>query len=233
MKKFIVFILFGFLMYSSVRYSDTVYRFYIRTYYNHFYTEDELVKKGWALYDDGKYEKLREYLGPLLDIYVWNNELKRIAGLNYIKLGEPVRGAEIYASSFENGSGESADLMKVLKILFQSGNYGEVVFFYDKNLMRNNVNTAFYYGASLYHLGRNRESLSSLMFARANGFIGDEIDYYTGLALESEGRLKEAAAMLRSAHETNSYNKDIRKALIRVYRKSGDYWMAELLLRKR
>lgn len=233
MKKLFIFVLFGALMFVSVKYSGTVYRFYIKTYYNHFYTEDELVKKGWALYDDGKHEKLRDYVEPLLDIYVWNNELKRIAGLNYIKLGEPVKGAEIFASSFENGGGETADLMKILKILYQSGNYGEVVFFYDKNLMRTNVNTAFYYGASLYHIGRNREAFSSLMFARENGFIGDQIDYYTGLVLENEGKLKEAADMLRSAYNTNSYDKEIKKALIRVYSKSGDYEMAELLLRKR
>lgn len=233
MKKVLLFIIFAVLIFISVRYSGTVHRFYVKTYYDHFYTEDELVKKGWALYDDGNHEKLRDYLKPLLEIYVWNNELKRIAGLNYIKLGEADRGAELFASSFENGGGESTDLMKVLKILFQGGNYGEVIYFYDKNVMRKNVNAAFYYGASLYRVGRNSESLKSLVFARENGFIGEEIDYYTGLALESEGKLKEASEMLRAAYDANIYDKEFKKALIRIYRKTGEFEKAEYILRKR
>ncbi len=233
MKKILLIILFGALIFVSVRYSTAVNRFYLTSYYNYFYTEKDLVKKGWALYDDGKYKKLHDFLEPLLDIYVANNELKQIAGLNYIKLGEPVKGAELFASSFENGVSETADLVKIIKILFQSGNYGDVVFFYDRNLMRTNVNTAFYYGASLYHVGRNKESLRSLMSARENGFIGEEIDYYTGVALEGEGRLKEASEMLRASYEADRYNKENKKALIRVYRKNGEFEKAEYILRRR
>lgn len=220
-------------MFVSIRHSDTVYRFYIKTYYNFFYTEEELVKKGWMLYDDNKHEKLQYYLEPLLDIYVLNNELKQIAALNYIKLGDPVKGAELFAASFENGGGETSDLGKIIKILFQSGNYGEVIFFYDKKIMRENVNTSFYYGASLYIVGRNKESLDSLLYARKSGFIGDEIDYYTGLALEREGRFTDAAEMLKSSYEVNRYNSEVKKALIRVYRKTGEFDKAEYILRMR
>lgn len=233
MKKLLIFILFGILMFVSIRYSGLVNRFYLQTYYEFLYSEDDIVKKSWKLYDDGKHEKLRDFIEPVLDIYVLNNELKRIAGLNYIKLGESVRGAELFASSFENGGGESGDLMKVMKILFQSGNYGEVVFFYDRNILRTNVNTAFYYGASLYQIGRNEEALKSLIVAKDNGYIGDEIDYYTGLVLEKDGRLSDAVKMYRSAYETNRYNKEIKKALIRAYKKSGNFEMAEIILRKK
>lgn len=233
MKKFLVLVLFGILMFVSVKYSRIVYRFYVKTYYSYFYNEDQLVKKGWALYDDGKYKELDKYLKPLLEIYVWNNELKRIAGLNYVQLGEPAKGAEFFASSYENGGGESPELMKMLKILFRGGHYGDVIYFYDKDLMRANVNTSFYYGASLYHAGRYSEALKSLMFARANGFIGEEIDYYTGLTLEKEGKIKEAEIMLLAAYRANSYDNEIKKALIRVYRKSGEFEKAEYLLRKR
>lgn len=233
MKKLLIIIVFGALMFISVRYSGIVYRFYIKTYYSYFYTEDELVKKGWALYDDAEYKKLHDFVEPLLEIYVSNNEFKQIAGLNYIKLGEPVKGAELFASSFENGGGETADIIKILKILFQSGNYGEVVFFYDKNIMRVNVNAAFYYGASLYHLGRNRESLISLLSARNNGFIGEEIDYYTGLALENDGKLKEAAEMFEAAYNADKFNKEYKKSLIGIYRKNGEFEKAEYILRRK
>ncbi len=232
MKKLLILLIFIPLMYVSYRYSGMVNRFYLKGYYNLFYTEDEIVQKSWELYDDGKYEKLESFLNPLLNIYISNNEIKRIAGLNYVKLNDPIRGAELFASSFENGGGESADIIKIIKILFQAGHYGEVVFFYDKNLMRTNVNAAFYYGVSLYHIGRYDESLKSLVYAAENGFIGEEIDYYTGINLEKLGRLTEALAMLKSAHEKNMRNKDIKIALIRVYRKTGDFEMAESLLRK-
>ncbi|HRX46148.1 MAG TPA: hypothetical protein P5120_01400 [Spirochaetota bacterium] len=233
MKKIILIILFSAIMFVSVRYSGIVYRFYLKTYYNYFYTEEELVKKGWALYDDGEYEKLHDYLTPVLDIYITNTEFKQIAGLNYIKMGEPVKGAEYFAASFENGGSETADIIKIIKILFKNENYGEVVFFYDRKLMLENVNTAFYYGASLYHVGRNKEAFMSLMSARKNGFIGEEIDYYTGLALEGEGRLKEASDMLFASYKADSYNIETRKALIRVYRKNSEFEKAEYILRRR
>ncbi len=234
MKKFLVIvILFTGLMLVSVAYSGRVYRFYIKFYYNIFYSEDEIVKKGWELYDGGRYNELHDFIEPILEVYVWNNDIKKIAGLNFIKLGEPLKGADLYASSFENGNGESGELIKVLRILFRNGDYGEIVYFYDRNILRNNVNVAFYYGASLYYQGRSGESLESLAYARENGFIGEEIDYYTGLAYEKEGRLKEAAYMLQKAYNSNRYNKDIKSALIRVYRQKGDFEMAEMVIRKK
>lgn len=225
--------LFGTLMFLSIRHSGIVYRFYLKTYYSFFYTEDKLVKKGWVLYDNGQHKELSDFLEPVLDIYIYNNELKQIAGLNFIKLGEPLKGAELFAASFENGGKETPDLVKILKILFSNGSYGEVVFFYDRNIMRTNVNTAFYYGASLYYLGRNKDALNSLFFARENGYIGEEIDYYTGLVLENEGRSKEASEILKAAYEASKYNKEIKKALIRIYRKTGEFEKAEYILRKR
>ena len=233
MKKFLILVLFALLMFVSYRYSGIVHRFYLKSYYNYMYTEDELVKKAWTMYDDGEYRKLEGFLEPLLDIYIWNNELKRVAGLNYIKLDEPVKGAELFASSFENGAGESADLMKVLKILFQDGSYGEVISFYDRNIMRGNANCAFYYGASLYNLSRFEEARRNLDFARAGGFIGDEIDYYTGVNYEELGDMQNAALFLRSAYDMNRQNRDAKSALIRVYRKTGEFEKAEVLLRTR
>jgi len=233
MKKLLIIIVFGSIIFISVRYSGIVYRFYIKTYYSYFYTEEELVKKGWALYDAAEYRKLQDFVEPLLAIYVSNNEFKQIAGLNYIKLGEPVKGAELFASAFENGGGETAEIIKILKILFQNGNYGEVVSFYDKNIMRTNVNAAFYYGASLFHLGRNKESLNSLLSARNNGFIGEEIDYYTGLVFENENKLKEAAEMFEAAYNYDKFNKENKKSLIRIYKKIGEFEKAEYILRKK
>jgi len=233
MKKFLVTICCALFIFLSYKYNVQFYKFYIKTYYTKFYSEDEIVKKAWDLYYDAKYKELKKFLDRAMSAYLLNNELKMIAGLNYIKLGDASRGAEIFASSFENGIKENNEIPKIIKILFQDKYYDEILYFYDKNIMRNNVNCAFYYGASLYQKNRYKEAMDILLYAKKNGFIGDEIDYYTGITFEALGNLKDAETLLESAYESNKYNKEIKASLLRVYRKNKNFEKAETLLRRR
>jgi len=133
----------------------------------------------------------------------------------------------------ENGSIQLDELMKILESLFENKYYGEIIYFYDKNILRNNANCAFYYGASLYHSNRYSEAIQTLNFSRANGYRGDRIDFYSGITLEKMGKFDEAEKLLLSAYNANPYDRDIKKALVDLYRKTKQFDKAEYLLRKK
>ncbi|HPD79368.1 MAG TPA: hypothetical protein PLH88_13210, partial [Spirochaetota bacterium] len=184
MKKFLLIVIIVAIIAFSYKESFLVHRFYVKSFYTIFYTEEGVVQKAWELYNKGEYRRLEKFLDRVTEVYLTNNELKKIAGLNYIKLGQKEKGAELIASSMENGSIQLDELMKILESLFENKYYGEIIYFYDKNILRNNANCAFYYGASLYHSNRYSEAIQTLNFSRANGYRGDRIDFYSGITLE-------------------------------------------------
>jgi tetratricopeptide (TPR) repeat protein len=190
--------------------------------------------KAKELYSSGQHEELQKYLEPLLTVYSYDYELKQIAGLNYIKLGHELEGAELFASSINNGGiTEGRELVHVVRILFRNDHFGDIRSFYDKGVMISDVNMSFYYGASLYHEGRNREALERLRYAYKNGFTGFEIDYYIGLVLENMEKLSEAAVFMEKAYYANRRHRDIKISLIRIYRKAGRMEEAEVIFRRK
>jgi tetratricopeptide (TPR) repeat protein len=233
MKKFLLIVIIVAIIAFSYKESFLVHRFYVKSFYTIFYTEEGVVQKAWELYNKGEYRRLEKFLDRVTEVYLTNNELKKIAGLNYIKLGQKEKGAELIASSMENGSIQLDELMKILESLFENKYYGEIIYFYDKNILRNNANCAFYYGASLYHSNRYSEAIQTLNFSRANGYRGDRIDFYSGITPEKMGKFDEAEKLLLSAYNANPYDRDIKKALVDLYRKTKQFDKAEYLLRKK
>jgi tetratricopeptide (TPR) repeat protein len=197
------------------------------------YTENELVTKAQAMYDKKMYKDLENFLEPLVVIYPENDVFKKIAAFNYLQRGDALRGAELFAGIAENSVEESRTLEEILKNLYYNGNYSDLLYFYDRKIMINNVNTAFYYGVSLYKKGRYDESYKSLIYAKNNTFMLPELYFYIGLNLDKKGKTGESLSYIKTAYESDRFNKDYKKALIDLYRKSGLFKEAELLLRSR
>jgi hypothetical protein len=234
MKKFMLILLIGAAtVFISYKYSARVYIYYLRIYYDKMYTQNELLIKSADLYDKKEYAELEDFLKPIILIYPDNNEFKKMAAYNYLQLGDSVRSAEIFAGIADGSIEENRTLEEILKKLYYSGNYGDLLYFYDKKIMLNNVNTAFYYGVSLFKKGRYDESYKSLIIARSNTFMLPELSYYIGLNLDKAGKPGESLAYIKSAFESDKANKDYKKALIENYRKLGLFKEAEILVRSR
>jgi len=234
MKKFMLLLLiFSATIYVSYKYSGRVYINYLRIYYTRFYTEDELLLKSKEKFEKKQFKDLESFLKPLLVIYPDNNEFKKIAAFNYLKLGDTLKSSEIFAGISVDSIEENRNLEEILKNLYSSGNYGDLLFFYDKKVMINNVNTAMYYGISLYRYGRYDESYKSLMFAKNNTFMLPELYFYIGLNLDKKGKTMESIEYIKTAYEADRFNQTYKKTLIDIYRKSGLHKEAEVLLRRR
>ncbi len=224
---------FSALIFVSYRYSSKVYYNYLSLYYHKMYTEKELLLKAAGMYDKKKYKELDNFLNPLIIIYPDNNEFKKIAAFNYLQMGDSVRGAELFAATADGSVEESRTLEEILKNLYYSGNYGDLLYFYDKKIMMNNVNTALYYGVALFKKGRYDESYKSLLYAKNNTFMLPELSFYIGLNLDKQGKVEEATAYVKNAYESDKFNQTYKKALIDLYRKTGFYREAETLLRRK
>jgi len=232
-KLLVILVFFSTLMFISFKYSARVYVNYLKIYYNKFYTEEELIQKAENIYDKKKYNELEGFLNPLMVIYPANDDFKRIAAFNYLKLGNAIRGAELLSGISGDSIEENRSLEEILKSLYDNGNYGDLLYFYDKKIMHNNVNVSFYYGVSLYKKGRYDESYNRLMYAKNNTFTLPEISFFIGLNLDKKGKKDESLIYIKSAYEMDRFNQTYKKALIDSYRKSGLFKEAEILLRSR
>lgn len=194
---------------------------------------DDHLAKSKKMYQDGRHEELNDFIQTMMFINPGNYKLKQIAGLNYIKLGREIEGAELFASTLQVGVEDGREIPNVVRILFRNDHFGDVVSFYDRGVMINDVNMSFYYGASLYHAGRYNESVDRLKHAQFNGFTGPEISYYMALNMEQAGNLSAAASYMESSYNQNRRDMGIKLSLIRIYRKSGRLKEAEVLFRRR
>jgi tetratricopeptide (TPR) repeat protein len=234
MKKFMFLLLISAAtVFVSFKYSSRVQVFFLKTYYNKKYTEIELVSSAEHMYDKKNYKDLEKFIKPLIIIYPDNDELKKVAAYNYLKLGNPLQSAELLAGIIEHSTAESRMVEEILKTLYYNGNYSELIYFFDKKIMRNNVNTAFYYGVALFKKGRFDESYNSLIFAKNNTFMLPEMYFYIGLNLDKKGRIKESAIYIKEAYESDRHNQAYKKALIDSYTKLGLFREAEIILRSR
>ncbi len=215
----------------SYLYHENLYRFYMGKYFEFTGENNTYMDKSMKLYSEGKHKELNEYIEILIKVYPGNYKLKQIAGLNYIELGREIEGAELFASSLEGGVVEGRELVLVARILFRNDHFGDIVSFYDKGLMINDANMAFYYGASLYQGERYKEALERLNYAYKAGYSGYEINYYMGLCQEELADLSKAIFFMERAYNENRRDKDIKLSLLRIYRKAGRLKEAEILFR--
>ena len=234
MKKFLVIMmLFSVTVFVSFKYSARLYIYYLKLYYNKIYTVSELESKAQKLYDEKKYNEAGNFLSSLLVIYPENNDFKKRAAFTYLQLGDSLKAAEILADIPGDSIEESRILEEIMKNLYYSGHYGDLIYFYDKGIIVNNVNAAFYYGVSLYKKGRYEESIKMLMYVKGNTFMLPELSYYIGLNLDKQSKPQESLSFIKSAFESDRFNQSYKKSLIDVYRKTGLYKEAEILLRSR
>lgn len=234
MKKFmLILIIFSITVFISFKYSASLQIYYLKLYYNKVYTESELAVKAREMYDKKKYKEAEEFLEPLLNIYPENNDFKKIAAYNYLQLGDSLKGAGIIAGIPDEVRADSRMIEEIIKNLYYSGHFGDLIFFYDKGIMINNVNTAFYYGVSLYQKGRFDESYKMLTYVKNNTFMLPELSFYIGLNLDKQGKMKESLSYIKYAFESDRFNRIYKKTLIDSYRKSGLYKEAEILIRSR
>lgn len=220
-------------VFVSFKYSARIYVYYLKLYYNKVYTVGELESKAQKLYSEKKYTEAERLLSSLMVIYPENNNFKKTAAFTSLQLGDSLKGAEIFAGIPHESIEESRVLEEIIKNLYYSGNYGDLLYFYDKGIMVNNVNAAFYYGVSLFKKGRYDESYKILLYVKNNTFMLPELSYYLGLNLDKKGKLQESLSYIKSAFESDRFNQSYKKSLIDVYRKTGLYKEAEILLRSR
>ena len=211
-----------------------IYRFYLKFYYTHRYPDGQYMDRARKFYDDGNYAELVKFAEPLLYIYIDNNELKRLTGMAMIGLGDERKGAELYTYGMESGKHNEFEAAKVIKILYYADAYDDVLYYYDRGILMNNMDISYYYGVSLLWAGRVDEAYDMFMRAKRGGYSDTRMLYYhTGLALEKKKRFSEAAEYLLMAYRTGPANDDLVNALVRVYGSLGMYDRAGALLRSK
>jgi tetratricopeptide (TPR) repeat protein len=232
MRKLLLFvIILAITVFISYKYSRRVYAVYLKFYYNKMYTEHELLDKAQKMYDSKMYEELNGLIGSLLIVYPTNDEFKRIGALNYIKLGDVLKSAEVLAQIDDESIKHRPIYEEILKNLYCDGYYTDLLYFYSQRIMLDNINAAFYYGVSLYKKERYDESYKMLMYAKSKNFSLPELNFYIGLNLEKKGDISEAIKYVKSAFDSDMSNSEYKKKLADLYRQKNMFKEAEVILR--
>ena len=195
------------------------------------YTEHTLLDKAQKMYDSKMYEELNEFINPLLLIYPNNDEFKRIGALNYIRLSDVLKSAELLAQIEDESVKNRPIYEEIIKNLYDNGYYNDVVYFYTQKIMLENVNTAFYYGVSLYKKDRYDESYKMLMYAKSKTFSLPELNFYIGLNFEKKENISEAIKYVKAASDSAISNSEYKKKLAELYGKNKMYKEAGVLLK--
>ena len=232
MKKLLFFIIIlSVTVYISYKYSYRVYITYLKIYYDKMYTEQALSDKAQKMYDGKKHEDLKDFIDYLLIIYPNNNEFKRIGALNYTRLGDVAKSAEVLAQLDNESIKNSPVFEEILKNLYDNEYYSDVLSFYNRKIMLENINTAFYYGVSLYKKERYDDSYKMLMYAKSKNLSLPDLNFYIGLNLEKRGDKSEALKYVKTAFDSDRSNSEYRKKLADLYRQNNMFKEAAIILR--
>jgi tetratricopeptide (TPR) repeat protein len=233
-KNYLFFILIAGAGAFSYFYSQEVYSWYLRTYYEKIrgLSVERQIRKAEKMYGDHEYEELRDYLKPLIMAYPENRELKKLDGLSLIKLGGLREGAEMILTATEGGRMPEKLLLETTSALFEKKMYRDITNLFKKNTAGGNPGLLYMHGVSLYETGHYPQSIASLKRALESGKTGFETNRYIGLAYDKTGDTRASLPYLKRAHELNDEDPGAALSLANAYRKLGRYNDAERIMRK-
>ncbi len=232
--KTLLFLLMLALAAGSYWYGPQLYRFYLKTYYQDYKKEtlNTALNNARALYKQGRYGDVLEYLETMERLYPGNAEMQRLQGLSYIKTGEKARGAQLVIASLKRNE-DVRTIGSVVEILFEEEEYTDLITLLSRYDVMQDSYLSYVYGVSLYKLGKYAKALPYLQAARRLGKGDYDIFYYTGMAYEETGNTAEAVRDYEEAYRMDQVRREAREGLIRCYRKLRQFEKAGKLIRGR
>jgi len=207
---------------SSLMFSEGIYRFYMKNYYNiSGKDKKKMVAQAYKMFEAKKYKKLEKFIFPLMIVYN-DVEIKRLAGMNYIKLGDRKRGADLITQTLESSPGEIKYVRIALEILYEERFYGDIVGIVEDNKLYSDLKILHYYARSLYKLKRYKKAIKVLHRVKIRGNFKD-VNFYLGRSYEELKDYSKAAIYLYGALKENPDDMMARNSLIRVYSRLGKY----------
>ncbi len=209
----------------SYFYSQEVYTWYMRTYYEKIrgMSLDMQIRKAEDMYRAGEYETLLKSLKPLAMTYPENPELKKLEGLCLIRLGRPREGADMILTATGGGRLTGQVLGETTGALFEKKMYRDITNLFSKNSPGDNPRLLYMLGVSFYETGRYREAIRHLKRAYDRGTNGFEASHYLGRAYYQNGDARASLPYLERARMLNREDPDIAMSLAGAYRKLGRY----------
>ncbi len=240
MKKLIVLLVIAGSIVISFLFSTEIYRFHMKTYYTVLKGQDykSMMKKAEQMYKNNEYKKLHDFLKVIILIYREKAEAARLLGLNMIKRGDRKRGVEVIVSSLNGGDVDKKIIRETVVELYRQKLYGDIVDVAGRKLHGDDYLVDFYFGAALFHLKFYNRAIKALKRSAALGrgmfppLMKSDLYYYLALSFENTGRLEEALKNLHKSDKFSPPGGRTGEALVRIYRKLGDYRKAEKMLRR-
>jgi tetratricopeptide (TPR) repeat protein len=234
MKKLILFIIIiAATVILSYRYSDRVYTFYVRSYYQDFrgFNEKTMLEKARVLLKKGDYAQLRSFGGIIHRIYPESSEGAVLYGMGELRAGDKEKGLSLIISSLKSKKISPELFRRSITILYDEKYYGDVI-----NLLKGrgdrSAEFTYYYGVSLYHTAKYAGAFDAIRQAIDGGMAGYESYRYCSRAAAKAGKSREALIYLKKAWDLNDKDPELTAELVDLYRKTGQVQEAEKLIRR-
>ncbi|MDR3237963.1 MAG: tetratricopeptide repeat protein [Spirochaetia bacterium] len=204
----------------SYYYSERFYHFYRNVYYKdirHF-TADDIDAKARALLKDGKKDECMRFLDDMLFVFFNDIDVLKTSGRLYMQMGEKEKGASVFIEAIGSSSASYDELNLIVPELLRDGYFGDIrALLAGKSL---NSRMRGFYGIALYHTGHYNEAVLELGSAIHESAGSGALYYCLARSHERLGDTRQALGYMEKAYAANPKDKNIREALLNLYRKN-------------
>ncbi len=208
--------------------------FFIENYYRYVKKENlnTAIARAHQLYRAGEYAKLADYCEVLMLLHPDEKEIQQIAGMNYLKLGEKMKGAAYLLRSLDEKRSQKEIFTRAISALYEERLYTDIITELSKVPPGDDPALNYFYGVSLYHRGEPKKALAHLKKSEDEGNTDFELYYYMGIIYEGMNEPKKSLENLEEAYRLNRFHRETISALVRLYNRTKNYSKAARLLRR-
>jgi len=208
----------------SYLYSRELYLVYLDAYYTHVkeMTQKDMETRLEKLYEGGKIEQMEPLIQHARTLYPGNSHIRLLYGFYLMETDRVEDGIGVILTTGK-GIQRFDEFLRVVEVLDANGMYADVISYIEGQSRFSNSYLYFYHGKAYYHQGRYREARENLRRAGDGGYDKYNLYYYLGLTEEKDGYPKKALEYMQKAYDMNGLDRDVLKALVRLYRKNDMY----------
>lgn len=232
--RYLVFICIAGIAFTAYFYNAEGYAFFMRTYYERIqgWSVEQQIEKGETMYENRRYEELKDYLHPRILVYPETMAFKKLDGLARIRLGEPVQGIDMLLTAAGSERLPGKILEETVGHLFEMRRYKDILELFTRNDPGGNPVLHYQYGVALFETGNMTGAVRELKQAIEEGRTDYEAYHYLGRAHVRSGNIRLALPNLEHAHNLNEDDPEVTRSLADVYRALGRYDESARLLRR-
>ena len=229
-KRWIIILLFVFVIGVSYYKSYALYQFYSKFYVIYLlkYSIEDIIKIINEKVEIGDAKDLQIFVNRALRAYPNNYQIMKHASNALFKLGAVERGIALALLAYEHVDITTAELYNLIQLLYERENYSDIIAVMRNHAQLKDSRIAGMLGIALYFNGNYEEAISELEQSLPTNDI--ERLFFLAMSCIKTGKDLKAVTYLERAYMLDKTNKRIISELVALYGRIGQSGKASKLI---